>query len=58
VSTANISQILPVPGVGVFVTFETKRGSITYFYEGDEATVGILAGDDPKNYLGVVASED
>jgi hypothetical protein len=51
-SRANIVKIAPEGEESVTVTFETRQGELwTYRYVGP-AAYAVLAGGDPKNFLG------
>jgi hypothetical protein len=51
-SRANIVQVTPLAEDSVTVTFETRQGELwTYRYVGP-AAFAIIAGADPKDYLG------
>jgi hypothetical protein len=58
VSVSNIVGIEPVMAgevpIGVEVTFRTRRGTRTYFYDGISIAVAILAGEDPIRYAGTL----
>jgi len=57
-STANIRSIEPVivedVPIGVKVTFQTKKGTRTYLYNGASIAVSILRGEDPVRYAGIL----
>jgi hypothetical protein len=56
-STGNIAAIIPIGApipTGVNVVFNTHGGGQReYYYEGTEAALAIMAGDDPAHYDGV-----